>query len=761
MAQYPASIELSDLDGSNGFRIDLSAHYGSGFSAASAGDINGDGFADMIVGAFGAGPYGGNPGSDYSFVVFGKASGFAATFDMTGMDGTDGFRLSHVEPGDKGGHAVASAGDVNGDGLADLIVGSVAGGSSTYSGASYVVFGKASGFGASLDLRALDGTDGFRIDGVAADDRSGVSAASAGDVNGDGFADLIIGAKGADPHGAYSGSSYVVFGKASGFAPTLDLSALDGSNGFRLDGVGAYDTSGSSVASAGDVNGDGFADLIIGAWSADPNGGSSGSSYVVFGKAAGFDATLDLSTLDGSNGFRLDGAAAGDESGWSVASAGDINGDGFADLVVAAVAAGPHGAYSGSSYVVFGKVSGFSASLDLSALDGSDGFRLDGAAAFDESGYSVASAGDVNGDGFADLIIGAKGADPNGSDSGASYVVFGKASGFTATLDLSALDGSDGFRLDGVTAGDRSGYSVASAGDVNGDGLDDLMVVSSREHSPINLNYTGSCYVIYGRAPDAAVDRVGTIASQSLVGGDFADRLRGAGGDDVLWGHGGADAVYGNTGDDTIIAGDGNDRLIGGSGADSMTGGAGNDVYSVDDAGDQVVELDGEGRDSVNTSIDLTLQAGNSIEVLKALGAVAGLALTGNEIDNVLIGGAGDDTLDGGGGSDLLTGGAGADHFVFAAAADTADTRRDHIRDFTQGSDLIDLHLIDADTTQGGDQAFTLSAGTRFTGAAGELVVRHVGATTVVLGDVDGDGHADLAIVLTGDHVLTGADFVL
>src|SRR6185503_1823979 len=188
---------------------------------------------------------------------------------------------------------------------------------------------------------SLNGSTGFRLDGVAAGDDSGLSVANAGDVNGDGFADVIVGALRADPHGSSSGSSYVVFGKATGFAATIDLSSLDGTNGFRLDGAAAGDSSGSSV-SAGDVNGDGFADVIVGAVDADPHGTFSGSSYVVFGKASGFAATIDLSTVNGSTGFRLDGVAAGDESGLSVASAGDVNGDGFTDVIVGAPRADPH-----------------------------------------------------------------------------------------------------------------------------------------------------------------------------------------------------------------------------------------------------------------------------------------------------------------------------------------------------------------------------------------------------------------------------------
>ena len=168
----------------------------------------------------------------------------------------------------------------------------------------------------------------------------------------------------------------MVFGAAGGFAPSLSLAALDGTNGFRLDGIDQSDLSGNSVSSAGDVNGDGFDDVIIGARSADPNGNSfAGESYVVFGAAGGFAPSLSLAALDGTNGFRLDGIDADDRSGNSVSSAGDVNGDGYDDLIIGAFDADPNGnSRAGESYVVFGAAGGFTPSLSLGALDGTNGF---------------------------------------------------------------------------------------------------------------------------------------------------------------------------------------------------------------------------------------------------------------------------------------------------------------------------------------------------------------------------------------------------
>jgi Ca2+-binding RTX toxin-like protein len=486
-------IDLTTLNGAQGFIIQGgAAGDAAGYSVSSAGDVNGDGFDDLIVGALASDDGGPNAGKAY--VIFGKSGGFS-NIDLNSLTASQGFTIQGDAADDQAGNSVSSAGDINGDGFDDLIVGARYGDNvgGPDAGEAYVIFGKSSGF-TNIDLTSLTAAQGFIIQGDAAFDQAGFSVSSAGDVNGDGFDDLIVGARLGDDGGTYAGEAYVIFGKSSGFT-NIDLSSVTAADGFVIQGDATGDYAGWSVSSAGDVNGDGFDDLIVGAPHGDNGGANAGEAYVIFGKSGGF-TTIDLTGLTVSQGFIIQGDAAGDEAGRSVSSAGDVNGDGLGDLIVGAPTNDNGGANAGEAYVIFGKSSGLT-NIDLTSLTASQGFKIQGDAAGDYAGWSVSSAGDVNGDGFDDLIVGAIFGDDGGTNSGEAYVIFGKSGGFT-NIDLTSLTAEQGFIIQGDTAGDQAGRAVSSAGDINGDGFDDLVVGAI--FGDDGGTDAGEAYVIFGKA---------------------------------------------------------------------------------------------------------------------------------------------------------------------------------------------------------------------------------------------------------------------
>ncbi|MBL0180997.1 MAG: FG-GAP repeat protein [Chitinophagaceae bacterium] len=369
-----------------------------GVSVASAGDVNGDGYSDVIIGAYFYDD-GGNIDEGRAFVYYGSAAGLSASPNSTPDDAN--------QPGAFFGVSVASAGDINGDGYSDVIIGAnqYNDGANTAEGRAFVYNGSAAGLSASPNS-ILDDAD-------QAGAFFGISVASAGDINGDGYSDVIVGAYGYDD-GANTaeGRAFVYHGSAAG------LSASPNSTPDDADQFNAQ--FGISVASAGDVNGDGYSDVIIGAFTYDDGANTDeGRAFVYHGSVAGLSDSPN-STPDDADQFNA-------QFGISVASAGDVNGDGYSDVIIGAWAY-DDGANTdeGRAFVYNGSSGGLSATPSGAPDDADQAGAL--------FGVSVASAGDVNGDGYSDVIIGAWEYDEGANTiEGRAFVYHGSATGLSPT----------------------------------------------------------------------------------------------------------------------------------------------------------------------------------------------------------------------------------------------------------------------------------------------------------------------------------------
>jgi len=539
----------------------------------------------------------------------------APRIDLADLEADEGFKIA-------GASGVGRAGDVNADGFDDFVVNA---------DKSYVIFGKADGLD-GIDLATLTADQGFVVSRSGTPgDEGGPGGGAAGDFNGDGIDDVIFGAQFADTAGGVdAGEAYVVFGSVGGPGDT-DVTTMPGSQGFRISGEAAGDWAGIAASSAGDVNGDGIDDIIIGAREADPLGRySAGEAYVVYGKLGG-TGDIDLAALTPSKGFRIVGADVNDDLGDAVNSVGDINGDGYDDVIVGAPFVGSG---FGEAYVIYGKKGG-SLDIDISTLSPAEGFKL-GVQDEDFLGRAASSAGDINGDGIGDLVVSAY----RGGYGGIVYVVYGKESGL-ADLDLTTLDGVQGFQMFGFQEGARIGASVDFAGDVNGDGIDDI-IIGAPQMDFLDREEAGQAFVVFGKegghgnidltsldadqgfaiAGAAAYDGTGGKVSAADVNGDgFTDILVGGNGAHVIYGgdisgavtHLGTaadDLLTGTAAAETFVGGLGNDVMQGEGGADAFQGATGDDAIHVSDGGFKRVD-GGNGSDTLHLDFDGMIDLGN------------------------------------------------------------------------------------------------------------------------------------------------------
>jgi predicted nucleic acid-binding Zn-ribbon protein len=319
--------------------------------------------------------------------------------------------------------------------------------------------------------------------GEQADDMAGLSVAMAGDVNGDGYGDILIGASDNDENGDTCGQVYLILGDRTGWYQDMDLGKADAS----WWGENKGDYAGFSVAGAGDINGDGFDDILIGAYGNDENNDMGGQAYIIFGKTDGWQMDMSLAKVDAS----ILGTDTAERFGYSVAGAGDVNGDGFDDMLIGAPGNDGMGEDGGRAYLFFGKADGW----NMDMKDGNADAAFYGNNPYDNAGTSVAGSGDVNKDGYDDLLIGSPFNDDNGAEAGAVYIIFGKISGWAMDTDLKASDA----RLLGSFKDDRVGYSVAGAGDVNADGYDDVIMGAYYSSCYGARNYAGQTFLVLGK----------------------------------------------------------------------------------------------------------------------------------------------------------------------------------------------------------------------------------------------------------------------
>ncbi len=445
-AVYPITIDPLSAASASWFAESNLANSNFGTSVSTAGDVNGDGYSDVIVGA----PYfdNGQPNEGRVFVYYGSATGLSDSVNWTADSNQE---TAHF------GYSVSTAGDVNNDGYSDVIVGAKAYDNGQINeGRAFVFHGSASG---------LSDIPNWTAESDQANALFGYSVSTAGDVNGDGYSDVIIGAPYDKTGQSIIGRAYVYHGSSTG---------LSISNNWTAESIMQNAEFGFSVSTAGDVNGDGFSDVIVGSPSFHGGQAREGKVFVYYGSNAGLSLTTSWS---------IERDQAYTEFGISVSSAGDVNGDGYSDVII-----GQHKYINIHSFIVGRVIVYYGSGSGLTSVNWT----------FDQTyslvdgylGNSVSCAGDVDGDGYSDILVGAY-KYRESTNGGAAYVFKGAPNGLPSTYI---------WVTHGNQANAQYGYSVSGAGDVNGDGYSDV-IIGSNYYDNVQTN-EGRAFVYNGSADD-------------------------------------------------------------------------------------------------------------------------------------------------------------------------------------------------------------------------------------------------------------------
>jgi hypothetical protein len=434
-----------------------------GSNVACAGDINNDGYSDVLVGAYLS-----------SYPTFNEGAVFVYMGSAVGLNPVPQHRLERNQGGAFFGRSCSSAGDINGDGFSDVIVGSskwlYTSGASDQ-GSAFIYYGSALGLGVGLNPPFS-----LQLFGTGSNNAYyGFWVACAGDLNGDGYSDVSVSGYSEENGQTDEGLVYVYHGSGAGLivAPVAVLESNQ---------AGSW--MGRCMNTAGDVNGDGYADLLVGVTRYSNGQSLEGAGWLYFGSPTGIPTTPSLT-------FELNNAGA--NLGETVCTAGDVNGDGYSDFIMGARIYG----LGGAAAIYLGGPYSTNLTPTTSRFGGASGALL---------GSSVGNAGDVNGDGYADAIVGAPGASNGQAGEGIAYVHYGGAAGLSMPPSVT---------LEANTAGAAYGSSVGSAGDVNGDGYADVVVGAP-------LNGTGRAYLYLGSPGGLATTPANTLTGGSQFGASVA-----------------------------------------------------------------------------------------------------------------------------------------------------------------------------------------------------------------------------------------------